>query len=93
MEDASTPVRAHRLYVAAATALDRSLACGRHDGARAFRSWFLIFFFLFGRVATRPHIFGCTDMKAPGLQPSSRILAVGAEALSMTPSGDALFAS
>ena len=47
-----------------------------------------------GRVRfTRPQVFDRTSMSKPGAPPLLRILAVGAEALSMTPSGDALFAS
>ena len=46
-----------------------------------------------GRILTRPQVFGRTSTYAPVSRPPHYILAVGAEALSMTPSGDALFAS
>ena len=44
-------------------------------------------------IYTRPLVFARTSKDAPAPHPLLRILAVGAEALSMTPSGDALFAS
>ena len=44
-------------------------------------------------IYTRPLVFARTSKDAPAAHSLVRILAVGAEALSMTPSGDALFAS
>ena len=44
-------------------------------------------------IVTRPLVFARTSKAAPAAHPFLRILAVGAEALPMTPSGDALFAS
>ena len=44
-------------------------------------------------IYTRPLVFARTSKDAPAPHRLVRILAVGAEALSMTPSGDALFAS
>ena len=63
----------------------------RREGS--LRSSFFIFHTPLGSIYSRPQVFARTSKDAPAAHPYSRILAVGAEALSMTPSGDALFAS